>query len=88
MSSNDSETNPTIHNVLPQWQQRRHPKYGWEEGAWAASSRLQAEGVMVELPGGMPCPWCGAHCIEIDQSYIAVCEKNPLHKVHWVPWGG
>lgn len=84
--SDDSESNPTIDNVLPKWKQRKHPKYGWEEGAWEAPKHLQLEGIMVSLPGGMPCPWCDAKCIE--KNYIAVCTKNPKHKARWVPWGG
>lgn len=56
------------------------------------SEYARQHGAKLEIPGGMPCPWCAAHCEEIvidgDRSMIARCEWNPEHVVSWIPWGG
>lgn len=77
-----SETNPTLDNVLPEW---KPPSLlvATKPDPYAAD-----EGALVAIPGGLPCPWCGATCVEIDQTMIAVCQRNPLHKVEWMVWGG
>lgn len=84
----DPETDPTIENVLPEWRRRRHLQYGWEEGAWEASDADRAAGIMVAMPGGMACPWCGVGFHRHDGSFVGVCRRNSRHRVRLVPWGG
>jgi hypothetical protein len=43
---------------------------------------------VLQMPGGLPCPWCGAEMEMISDSYVAVCNSHSTHVVVWVPWGG
>lgn len=73
---------PTFENILDEFKNKKFL------GASKSSKKDQEEGFAVAVPGLSPCPWCAANMIEIEETYKAVCVKNPLHKVIWLPWGG
>jgi hypothetical protein len=69
---------PSMKNILPEF----------KEFVKETSIELEKDGILVTIPGGLPCPWCKFPCKEIDKTKIAVCERNPKHKVKWLPRGG
>jgi hypothetical protein len=80
-----SETEPTIDNILPKW------KHRYKTSPFDISETIDTyreKGVIVCIPGGFSCPWCDSPCVEIGRTYVAVCIRNPLHKVLWTLWGG
>lgn len=59
------------------------------EGKWVeAAGRHDHGAVVVQIPGGLPCPWCGGGGVEVDGMHVIVCERDAAHVFAWVPWGG
>jgi hypothetical protein len=65
---------PSLDNVLPKFKNGPYGPYVWEAGREA-----KEKGALVSMFGLAPCPWCDCETKEIDDSYIAVCVKNPTH---------
>ena len=71
---------PTFDNVLTKW----------KTGPILAKKAIEADqkqGIPVRIPGGMRCPWCDYQLV-YSGDHVAVCVRNPKHKVIWEPWGG
>lgn len=79
------ETNPTFENVLDYYNVEF--SYG-KPFLKKAKEKDFEKGCIVAVAGLSPCPWCASEMKEEGNSFRAVCVKNPLHKVVWVPWGG
>lgn len=69
---------PTEENLLEDVR-----KFVSEPAKWA-----RERGALVAIRGGFNCPWCGAPCKELEETYIAVCTRSPIHIVEWRVWGG
>jgi len=75
----NSEQEPTIDNVLDEYK-----TYVRNAQQWAKHS-----GAIISIFGGSPCPWCKSRMTQTTLgSLVAVCNRNSLHIVQWVPWGG
>lgn len=55
-----------------------HPKVKISD-VYPPSEKMLAKGAMAATLGLSPCPWCLSKCKE--DSYLAVCEKDPSHIV-------
>ena len=47
-------------------------------------------GVRAAIPGGLPCPWCGANMVYppfVGCPGPAFCEDDDTHVAEYVPWG-
>lgn len=74
-----SHDHPNISNILPDFQSLVSE---------TSEAERSCSGVMVKIPGSMPCPWCRYPCSFDQKTWIATCERNPKHRVLWEPWGG
>lgn len=59
-------------------------------GTWADPCEAGPYGIRAAIPGGLPCPWCGANMVY--PSFVgcpgpAFCEDDDTHVAEYVPWG-
>jgi hypothetical protein len=75
----NTEQEPTAENVLDEY--KTHVR--------SVNPQSKQSGAIVSIFGGSPCPWCKSNMTQQTiGSLVAVCDKNPLHIVKWIPWGG